>query len=257
MRQLDGLVAVITGGGRGIGRALALRFGAEGATVVVSSRTASDLEATLEEAELDEARGLAVVADAMDREEAKRPVLEALDRFGHLDILINNVGGHAGGDPDPFTGDEMAFERTLTLSLTSAWWTSAAAMPLMRERRFGRIINIGSGASLHTGGSVGYTAAKHGLVGLTKELAKAGARHGINANVLCPGWTKTSMIDFAVMARSRGTTEAEEYERAQSTNLQRRVLEANELGGMAVLLAGPEGRGITGQVIAVDGGYRV
>jgi 3-hydroxybutyrate dehydrogenase len=127
----------------------------------------------------------------------------------------------------------------------------------MRDQEFGRIINIGSGASKTTGGSLPYTTAKHGLVGFTKELAKAVASHGINVNILCPGWTRTSLVDFERIARARGTTAHREEARAASENLQHRLLDADELAGMATLLASDDGRGITGQVISVDGGYRV
>jgi NAD(P)-dependent dehydrogenase (short-subunit alcohol dehydrogenase family) len=257
MVQLRDKVAVITGGGRGIGRAIAVRYAAEGASVVVSSRTAADLNDTLNEAGLDDRRGVAVVADAMDRDEARRPVSEALDRFGRVDILVNNVGGSAGGNPDPFAGNDDAFEQTLVLSLTSAWWATTTAIPAMRERRYGRIINIGSGASKTTGASVPYTAAKHGLVGFTKELAKAVAPYGINANVLCPGWTRTSLLDLPKMARARGISVDEQERLAASENLQHRILDPIELTGMATLLAAHDGRGITGQVISVDGGYKV
>jgi NAD(P)-dependent dehydrogenase (short-subunit alcohol dehydrogenase family) len=256
MGQLDGKVAVVTGGGRGIGRAIALRYAAEGATIVVSSRTAAELDDTLATAGLGADRGLAVVADATDRLDATRPVTEALDRFGRVDVLVNNVGGTVG-DNDPFTGDDDAFERTLVLCLTSAWWTTRAALPGMRDQGSGRIINIGSGASNHTGASLPYTAAKHGLVGFTRELAKTMAPHGVNANVLCPGWTRTSLLDFERIAQARGTTAEQEEARAASDSLQNRVLEADELAGMATLLAGHDGRGITGQVISVDGGYKV
>jgi 3-hydroxybutyrate dehydrogenase len=250
---LDDRVAVITGGGRGIGRAIALRYAAEGATIVISSRTAADLEAVLSRA----GGGLAVVADALDASDARRPVHEALAQFGRVDVLVNNVGGNAGGDVDPFAGDDDAFLRTLTLNLTSAWWTSTAALPAMRERGFGRIVNIGSGASKHAVASVPYTTAKHGLVGLTKQLAAATAAFGITVNCLCPGWTRTSLVDFDRMAARTGRTPEEEEARAAAENLQRRVLEADELAGMATLLAGDDGRGVTGQVISVDGGYRV
>jgi NAD(P)-dependent dehydrogenase (short-subunit alcohol dehydrogenase family) len=102
-----------------------------------------------------------------------------------------------------------------------------------------------------------YTTAKHGLVGFTKELARVVAPHGINVNLLCPGWTRTSLVDFERIAASRGTTPAQEEARAAAESLQRRILDAEELTGMATLLAGPDGRGVTGQVISVDGGYKV
>jgi NAD(P)-dependent dehydrogenase (short-subunit alcohol dehydrogenase family) len=257
MGQLEGRVAVVTGGGRGIGRAIALRYAAEGAVLVVSSRTMTELESVLHEAATGAERGMAVVADAMNRMGARRPVQAALERFDRVDVLVNNVGGNAGGDPDPFAGDDDAFDRTLALNLTSAWWASTAVLPAMRERGFGRIINIGSGASKHAASSVAYTTAKHGLVGLTRQLAAATARYGINVNCLCPGWTRTSALDYDLIASRSGTTPDEVRARAERENLQRRVLEADELAGMATLLAADDGRGITGQVISVDGGYRI
>lgn len=256
MGQLDGRVAVITGGGRGIGEAIALRYAAEGATIVISSRTASDLDNTLETAGLGSDRGLAVVADASDRVDARRPVVEAIERFGRVDILVNNVGGTVGQN-DPFLANDDAFEATLVLNLVSAWWTTSAALPGMRDQGFGRIISIGSGASKNTGASLPYTTAKHGLVGFTKELAKSVAPFGINANLLCPGWTRTSLLDFERIATARGTTVEIEEARSAAESLQNRVLDASELTGMATLLAGDDGRGITGQVISVDGGYKV
>ncbi len=257
MGQLEGRVAVVTGGGRGIGRAIAQRYAAEGARIVISSRTESDLRETLDAAGLGPDRGHAVVADAMDRVDARRPVVVAQQLFGRVDILVTNVGGNAGGYADPFAASDAAFEQTLVLSLTSAWWTTSAAFPGMRERGFGRVVNIGSGTSKHTGGGVAYTTAKHGLVGFTKEMALAGAPHGINVNLLCPGWTRTSLLDFELIARAKGTTAREEEARASAECMQNRVLEADELTGMATLLAGPDGRGITGQVLSVDGGYKV
>ena len=248
MGQLSGEVAVITGGGRGIGRAIARRYAREGATVVISSRTATDLDAVLARiADDGGAPGRAVVADASDRNDARRPVREALAAFGRVDILVNNVGGSVGKHHDPFTGDDASFEDTLTLNLTSAWWTTSVALPGMRDRGHGRIINIGSGASKRAAASLAYTTAKHALVGFTRQLAQLTGTTGITVNCLCPGWTNTSLLDL-----DEGT-----LAKAERDNAQRRVLEADELTGMATLLGSNEGAGITGQVISVDGGYRL
>ena len=258
MGQLPGRVAVITGGGRGIGRALARRFATEGATVVISSRTRSDLDAVI--AKIDDAGdppGLAVVADASDRDDARRPVQAAIEQFGRVDILVNNVGGTVGRVHDPFTGDDASFEDTLTLNLTSAWWTTRAALPAMREQQRGRVISIGSGASKRAAGTLAYTTAKHGLIGFTKQLAQAAGTDGITVNLLCPGWTNTSLLDFEKVAERRGTTVDEAMAVAHADNAQHRVLEPEELAGMATLLASDDGAGITGQVISVDGGYRL
>jgi NAD(P)-dependent dehydrogenase (short-subunit alcohol dehydrogenase family) len=256
--QLPGRVAVVTGGGRGIGRAIALRYAREGANVVISSRTQSDLDAVVVQiAEAGGPAALAVVADASERDDARRPVREAIETFGKVDVLVNNVGGTVGRHHDPFTGDDESFERTLTLNLTSAWWTTREALPGMRERGFGRVISIGSGASKRAAASLSYTTAKHALVGFTKQLAQTAGRSGITANLLCPGWTNTSLLDFEVVARRAGTSVEEAIESAESENAQHRVLEPEELTGMATLLASDDGAGITGQVISVDGGYRL
>ncbi len=208
-------MAVVTGGGRGIGRAIALRFAREGATIVVSSRTERDLEAVVGAVESEGGRGVVVVADATDRDGARRPVEVALERFGRVDVLVNNVGGSIGRGHDPFAGDDESFERTLILSLTSAFWTSRAALPSMREHGWGSIINIGSGASKRsTEGTLGYTTAKHGLVGFTRQLAAISARHGITVNCLCPGWTRTSLLDFEAVAARRGISVEEAEARA-------------------------------------------
>jgi len=250
--RLEERVAVVTGGSRGIGAALAAALAAEGARVVVSGRTKETVEATA-----DRIGGLAVVADASDSESAREPVRRALAEYGRIDILVNNVGGSAGGNPDLFEGTDAAFEQTLVLSLTSAFWATRAAAPAMREAGYGRLINIGSGSSRTASASPGYTAAKHGLVGLTRQLAQDLASHGITANCVCPGWTNTDLADFARIARATGTTEAEARASAEAESAQRRILEPGELGPLVVLLASPEAAGITGQVIGVDGGYRL
>jgi NAD(P)-dependent dehydrogenase (short-subunit alcohol dehydrogenase family) len=251
-------VAVVTGAGRGIGRAIALRYAREGATVVISSRTQSDLDAVVAQiSEEGGAAAVAVVADASDRTDARRPVLEAIERFGGVDVLVNNVGGSVGRHHDPFTGDDESFERTLALNLTSAWWTTREALPGMRDRGFGRVISIGSGASKRAAASLAYTTAKHALVGFTKQLAQATGRTGITVNLLCPGWTNTSLLDFEKVAKRAGTTVDEAIQSAEAENAQHRGLEPEELAGMATLLASDDGAGITGQVISVDGGYRL
>jgi NAD(P)-dependent dehydrogenase (short-subunit alcohol dehydrogenase family) len=259
MPQLEHRVCVITGGGRGIGRALAYRFAREGGIVVVSSRTSTDLSDVVDTIERSGGVASLVVADATDPAGARAPVEQALERYGAVDVLVNNVGGTIGRGHDPLHVDasDDGFERTLVLNLTSAWWTTCAALPGMRDRSWGRVINIGSGAAKGTGGSIAYTAAKHGLVGLTKQTALRVGEYGITVNCLCPGWTNTSLIDWEAIAGRRGVTaEAAEQEAARE-NAQRRILEPDELAGMAVLLASEDGAGITGQVISVDGGYRL
>lgn len=257
MTTLTGRVAVITGGGRGIGRALALAFAGQGAAVVVSARTTSEIDAVVAEIRAAGGRAVAVTANAMDPDGARAPVRTAIAELGSCDIVVNNVGGTVGSGPQPFEADDASFASTLVLNLTTAYWTTSEALPHMRDHGFGRVINIGSGAARHASGSIGYTAAKHGLVGLTKQLALATAAHGITVNCVCPGWTNTSLVDFDRIAARSGITVEEAQRRAEADNAQRRVLEPEELAPMALLLCSDAGAGITGQVINVDGGYRL
>jgi NAD(P)-dependent dehydrogenase (short-subunit alcohol dehydrogenase family) len=157
----------------------------------------------------------------------------------------------------PFSHDDRLFSENLVLNLVSAWWTTQEALPHMRERRHGRVLFIGSGYAKRSGGLVAYTAAKHGLVGLTRALAAQVAPFGITVNCLCPGWTHTRLVDWDALAVAYGTDAAGARARAEADNLQHRVLEPAELGPMAALLAADESAGITGQVISVDGGFGV
>ena len=249
---LAGRVAVVTGGSRGIGRALAAALRQAGARVVISGRSQEKLERTAKEIDV-----VPVQADAMDREQAAKPVREAIAHFGGLDILINNVGGSAGGNPDLFSDDDDRFEANLTLNLTSAYWSTRAAVQSLRERGQGRVIQIGSGASKHAAASPAYTAAKHGIVGLTKQLALDLARHRITVNCVCPGWTQTDLVSFEQLGAAQGVDAATARKRAEAESAQRRIMAPEELGAMVVLLASDAGAPITGQVISVDGGYRL
>jgi NAD(P)-dependent dehydrogenase (short-subunit alcohol dehydrogenase family) len=257
MGALDGRVAVITGGGRGIGRSLAHAFAAAGASVVISARTTAEIDAVATAIAATGQQSLAVTADAMDRDSARRPVRAALESFGRCDILVNNVGGTVGSGPLPYEPDDASFEATMILNVTTAYWTTSEALMAMRTQGHGRVINIGSGAGRHAAGSIAYTTAKHGLIGLTKQLALATATDAITVNCLCPGWTNTSLVDFDRIGARSGVSAEVARRRAEADNAQRRVLEPDELAPMAVLLASAAGAGITGQVINVDGGYRL
>lgn len=255
--SLEGRVAVVTGGGRGIGRSLALAMAEAGAEVVVSSRSGDDLDRVVGEIESAGGRARAVIADAAERTTATRPVATAIEKCGRIDILVNNVGGSPPGKQGPYDGDLDVIEASLTLNLTSAFWITHAALPHMRDAGYGRVISIGSGASRRAAASWAYTAAKHGLVGFTTQLAALTGGDGITVNCLCPGWTNTSLVDFDKLARSRGVTPAEARAEAEAESAQGRILEPEELGPLAVLLASPAGSAITGQTIGVDGGYRL
>ena len=259
--RLAGRVVLVTGSGRGIGRAIALECAREGARVAVSSRTVPELEAVVREIEALGSAGLAVKADAMSRDETRAAVEAVIDHFGQLDGVVNNAGGILAprglAELLPFTHDDDLFDQNIRLNLTSAYWATRYALPHMRDRGYGRVITIGSGYAKRSGGTLAYSAAKHGLIGFTRALAAQVAPCGITVNCLCPGWTNTSLVDWDVLAVAYGTTPAVAKQLAESENLQHRILEPEELGPMAALLLSEDAKGITGQVISVDGGYKV
>ena len=261
MLKLEKRIAWVTGGGRGIGRAIALALAADGADVAISSRSKDELESVGAEVRQLGRRALPVRADAMLFDDV-RGCADAIQReFAAVDILVNNAGGGAplprmdGVSRDAV--DDRMFIDNLNLNLVSAYRASRAVLPGMLERRYGRIINIGSGYAKRSGGVPAYTAAKHGVIGLTRAMAVHVALKGVTINCLCPSWTNTRLVNLDAMAAYEKTDVETVRTCIESENLQQRILEPEELGPMAVLLASQEAAGITGQVISVDGGYKV
>jgi NAD(P)-dependent dehydrogenase (short-subunit alcohol dehydrogenase family) len=258
--DLKGRRALVTGGGRGIGRSIALALADSGADVAVASRSLSELESVTREIRDRGTRGFAVVIDVMSRVQIVAGVDEAARELGGLDILINNAGGVIAQNPahlDPLNHDPQAFEDNLFLNLTQAFYATHAALPYMIKQKWGRIISIGSGYAKNGGGPLAYSAAKHGLIGMTRSLAYAAAPHGINVNVLCPGWTNTKLVNWNVLGEMMGTSAENAKRSAESQNIQKRIVEPDELGAMAAMLSSDAAGAVTGQVISVDGGFMV
>ena len=261
MVGLKGRRVWVTGGGRGIGRAIALSMARQQADVAVSARTKTEIDSVANEIRSLGVNAAAVVCDVMSLD-AIGKCLEAIRRdLGEIDVLVNNAGGGIGlGKTEGLSKeqiDERLFVANVDLNLFSAYRASRAVLPAMIERGHGRIINIGSGYAKRSGGHPAYTAAKHGLIGLTRAMAAEVAEQGVTVNCLCPGWTNTQLVNLEAMASMSHTSVDEERTRIASENLQKRILDPEELGPMAALLAADESTGITGQVISVDGGYKV
>ena len=261
MAKLSNRVAWVTGGGRGIGRAIALAFAEEGGAVAVSARSDNELDAVADEIRNMGSQALAVHADAMSLRDTLTCADRIADELGPIDILVNNAGGGVGPRTDehlsPAEIDSFAFIDNVDLNLFSAYRATQSVLAGMRERRYGRIINIGSGYAKRSGGAAAYTAAKHGLIGMTRAMAAQFGTEGVSINCLCPGWTNTQLVNLDAMAAMQKIDVAEVRSRIESENLQKRILEPEELAPMAVLLASEDAAGITGQVISVDGGYGV
>jgi len=256
--DLKGRRALVTGGGRGIGRSMALSLADAGADVAVASRSLDELESVAQEIGERGPRGLAVIIDVMNREQITAGVDEAARKLGGLDILINNAGGVIATNPaflNPMDHDPATFEDNLFLNLTQAFYATHAALPYMKKQQWGRIISIGSGYAKNGGGPLAYSAAKHGLIGMTRSLAYATAAFNINVNVLCPGWTNTKLVDWNLLGAMTGVSATEAKRDAERHNIQNRIVEPEELGPMAAFLSSEAAAAITGQVISVDGGF--
>jgi NAD(P)-dependent dehydrogenase (short-subunit alcohol dehydrogenase family) len=247
---LDGRAALVTGGGRGIGRAIALSFAREGARVGVAARTRSEIEAVAREC--GEA-SVAIELDVTDPGACARAVAECERRWGVLDVLVNNAGTGAGRKFLDI--DETAWRQTLDLDLTSAFTLTRAALPKMLERQSGAVIAIASVAG-KTGVAyaVDYTAAKHGLIGLMRALAVEYARSGVTFNCVCPGYVDTPMTQQTVanIVAKTGRTHKEALKPLLTP--QGRLVTPEEVAAVCVFLASDAARGITGQAINVDGG---
>lgn len=261
MTKLSNRVAWITGGGRGIGRAIALAFAKEGADIAVSARSDDELQAVADEIGSLGCRALAVHADAMSLQDTLACAARIADELGPVDILVNNAGGGVAPRRDEHLSaaeiDSLAFIDNVDLNLFSAYRATQSVLGGMRQRSYGRIINIGSGYAKRSGGAPAYSAAKHGLIGMTRAMAAQVATEGVSINCLCPGWTNTKLVNLDAMAAMQQVDVAAVRRRIESENLQKRILEPHELGAMAVLLASEDAASITGQVISVDGGYGV
>ena len=242
--DLNGRVALVTGGNGGIGLGMASGLAAAGARVLIVGRNPDKNAAAL--AQLGEGHA-AFVADVTVETECWAAVAEAEARFGQLDVLVNNAGGNRRIRPE--TVELADWSAVLDMNLTSAYLMSRAAHPLLRQRG-GKVVNIGSLLSLFgTAASPAYAAAKGGIVQFTKVLATAWAADGIQANAILPGWVET------VLTEGARAQDPALYERVLARTPAGRWGAAGDFAGIAVFLASPASDWITGTAIPVDGGF--
>ncbi|RST18344.1 NAD(P)-dependent oxidoreductase [Streptomyces sp. WAC05374] len=270
--RLAGKTAVVTGAGRGIGRACAVALAAEGADLVLVDvaadlpgvpypmATRSQLDCT---AELCRERGAAVLtapADVRDPEACARVVADAVDRFGGVDVLVNNAGiaGPSGRVVHEVTEDEWAV--MIDVNLNGAWRMLKAAGAVMAAARSGSVVNIASTAGLVGYRSfAGYVASKHGLVGLTKAAALDYAPYRVRVNAVCPGSVRDSAEHEGRMlveiGRSIGIAPDDHEAEFVTQQPMNALVEAGDVAAAVLWLATDESRHATGGVITVDGGY--
>jgi NAD(P)-dependent dehydrogenase (short-subunit alcohol dehydrogenase family) len=250
-------VAMVTGGGRGIGRAIARRFAAEGAKVVVTARTAREVESVAEEIRRSGGQAAALSADIAREEACGRIVQFARERFERIDILVNNAG--IFGPVKPVEEISPAeWDEALAINLRSAFLLARLVLPEMYSRGSGAILNIASlAAKAAFAWEAPYATSKAGIVGLTRCLAAEAARKGVRVNAICPGpvfETKMSKELGLELSRRRGLDPKKQVEDFANTVLQGRGQTADEIAAVAVFLVSSQASAITGQAVNVDGG---
>lgn len=247
MPELDGKVALITGGSKGIGRAIALALAEAGSDVAIAARGREDLEKTSREIEERGRRALAVPTDVSDPDQVRGLMDRAVTDLGTLDILVNN----AGSAPFMSTLDAIrpeGFDKYFRLNFMSAFYATQAAAPVFVQRRSGCMISIASVAGLIASpGLTYYASAKAALISLTRTAALEWAPFGVRANAIAPGWIETDMNVEA--RRNEGFTEA-----IRDMIPLGRWGRAEEVASVARFLASDAASFITGSVIVVDGG---
>ncbi|KGR87197.1 3-hydroxybutyrate dehydrogenase [Lysinibacillus odysseyi] len=247
-------VVFITGAARGIGYEIAQAFLEEGAKVMISDINEESLEKALEGLS-ENAAGIA--CDVSKEEDVKRAVDATVEQFGSIDILINNAGLQHVAMIEDFPAAK--FEQMLKIMLVGPFLTTKYALPYMKEKNFGRIINISSiNGLIGFAGKSAYNSAKHGVIGLTKVTALETAEYNITANAICPGYADTALVrgQFEDLAKTRNiSTEQVLNEVLFPLIPQKRLLDVAEIASLAKYLASEESRGMTGQSLVLDGGY--
>jgi 3-oxoacyl-[acyl-carrier protein] reductase len=243
--ELEGKAAIVTGGTRGIGRAIALDLAANGADVALNYRKSVDLAAELAETiRRMGRRALVVQADVSSFDDAQAMVQQVLDEFGRLDILINNAGMNWDGVVWKMT--EEQWDRVIEVDLKGTFNYTRAATPIFREQGAGKIVNITSINGLRGKfGQTNYSAAKAGVIGFTKACARDLGRYGVNVNALAPGLIETEMVKAAP---------EKVREMALAEIVLGRLGLPEEVAYVVTFLCTEKARHITGQVIQVDGG---
>ncbi len=249
MNRLEGKVAIVTGGARGIGKTLCLRLAKEGAKVIVADVLEKEARQTVKEIKAKSGQAIAIKTDVSSEEDTLRMAKEAIDAFGGIDILVNNAGMLAGLTVKPFNELPLdEWDRVMAVNVKGVLLCCRAVFPQMKKQGKGKIINIGSNSFfVGSPNSSHYVASKGAVIALTRCLASETAKYGICANTVAAGWTDTPATE--------GLTEWRQSVMSQTP--MGRVALPDDIAGAVVFFAGDDSDFITGQTLLVDGGRRM
>ena len=245
--KLENKVAIVTGAGRGLGRGIALKLATEGAKVVADMAPADETVALIEKS-----GGIAsaFTVNVSRQEEVQAMVKYAIDTYGTLDIMVNNAGINRDGMLHKMPVEN--WQLVIDVDLTGAFFGTQEAIKYMRQKGYGRVINISSGSWLGNIGQANYAAAKAGVVGLTKTAARENARKGITCNAICPGFIETDMT-----LKLKEVNDGAAWESMMQRIPMGYAGKAADVGNMVAFLASDEASYITSEVINVGGGMIV
>lgn len=245
--ELDGKVAIVTGGGGGLGRAISLKLARRGARIVVADIDGAQAERVVKELNEEGARAIALCADVTRAAQVLEMVKAAVETFGTVDILVNNAG-YGRPIPSVLEISEEEWDRSITLNLKSVFLCSKAVLEILLPKKTGHIVNIASlaGRSTSTISGADYTAAKAGVIGLTRHIAREVAPHGIRVNAVCPGPTDTQLV--------RGPLTQVELDLIAARIPVRRLGRPEDVAGVVAFLVSSDAEYVTGACLDVNGG---
>ena len=249
-KHLDKKVVLITGGGTGIGAAIAKRFAESGASVAVTGRRSGPIEKIAKELD-----GLAITGDTTKQADCDSAVQQTIDRFGGLDVVIANAGIMAVGDV--VSQNLHEWDEIIDINVSGVMQIARSAMHAMIDRGKGSIVNISSVAGLSAAAELaGYVTSKHAVIGLTKYIAIDYGKYNIRVNTLCPGWVRTPMSEeeMATLAKNKNISKQAAYDLTVKYLPLQRMAEPNEIAACAEFLASDDASFVTGATLVVDGG---